>query len=112
MINKTRKVIKFGYGDVTQVLHGGFLVFSQLSETLAVGDSVSEDIKRVKEVKFKVDSSLFTFLKNLRTVTRDNPFAELGGYVFDFSNLNERSLERVSMVVQQAIRSMRVTLAC
>lgn len=87
-------VIKFGYGDIAIFSsQQGWVDFINIKPPQLCGENLLEVEGVEYGLKIRIEEDdLFDFLKVMKTVNEDNRVVEYKGYVFDFTNYNQRSV--------------------
>ena len=104
--------IKFGYGDV--VIHTnrtGYIKFTNIKPPLECGTSITSDMSIEYGISITIYEDEILELYNLvKAVSEDNAIVEYKGYILDFSNYNEKSVEIVKKHAENMVNWM--ALAC
>lgn len=115
------KVIKFGYGDVLVGANSffGTLSITEIEPPTEIGtshDVQEEGITEIRRISFNFDTDMHDLMKklnNLRVLGSSVPelrTIQFRDYVFDFTNLNEKSVDVVRKFVEKALYPL--SIAC
>lgn len=112
--------IEFGYGDVLCGVNNIGVDYTNVKPPLEIGTCIKdtglelEHFEIGKQVVIPLHGleDLNELCRLIKSVTEDNPVVEFGGYVFDFSNYNRKSVEVVLKTLNKPHPMWMMTLAC
>lgn len=109
-------VLKFGYGDISVGSNDltQSITFQQFKPSAKCGDSVPEDVEYIgKKIVLKISYKEYCeFSKNLKFIfTKGILVFNFKGYVFDFTNLHEQSINACKMHLKNAMRNYILCMA-
>jgi hypothetical protein len=108
-------ILKFGYGSilVSSNPSRNELEFIEIKPPVEIGSNPSEgSFEKGKVVGFYYASDLWTLIKRLETVDEINNTIKFRGYIFDFTNYNDKSITVVLRGVRNFCHSILRTMAC
>ena len=90
-------VIKFGYGDVAVYSCGmGYVSFTNIEPPVECGQAITKDMGITYGLSIKIyEDDLHDLYRLIRTVSENNRVVEYKGYVLDFTNYNQKSVDVV-----------------
>lgn len=111
------KTIKFGYGTVLigSCSLSKLMTFQHIQPPKPIGDLKDVDLSDVivlEEVEFEYQSDMRTLRTELDSLPEENLFLEFRGYILDFSNYNEESVNMLRRSLNQVINGWQLGLAC
>lgn len=105
-------IIKFGHGDVAVGSCGmGYVSFTNIKPPLECGQSITKDMDIEYGLSITIYEDCDWDLYNLmKTVNENNMVVKYKGYVLDFSNYNQKSVDTVKKHAFNTINTL--VLAC
>ncbi|MDP9675220.1 hypothetical protein J2W97_001203 [Paenibacillus jamilae] len=111
MINEDR--IVFGMGTILVGTYALTLELMHIDPSAVIGEPISKDfsdsMKVLKKATFK---KMLSLADKLSQVSEGNSTFEHEGYIFDFTNYNEKSSEAVLKGVRFIVAQKQIELAC
>lgn len=102
--------IIFGYGDIAVgSCRCGFVSFTNIKPPQEVGTYIEENVELGLQVKL-YELKPYGLISEIEKVNKDNAILEYNGYILDFSNFNEISLNVVKTHAKNTVNTM--LLAC
>lgn len=113
------KTIKFGYGTTLISSNGTTrritMMYIEPPIPISGHNLENKDLKDtviIEEIHFSYESDMDKFIKELGSVSENNPILTFRGYTFDFSNYNEKSVNALINGLKVVIRGWQLGLAC
>lgn len=123
MIDVEKKIIYFGHGDI-QVSSGigPTITFTGFKDTITPGTIITDEVVENKNIEFitKPIKIVFTTMEELnyfKTLVDEIDminctYFEYHGYIFDFSNYNQNSINVIYKSIEKAKLHFITLMAC
>jgi len=105
--------IKFGYGTIGVNSNFGVLRFIWIEPSQCVGEDLnSANIRRKRTIAFEYDNDMFKLRADLDILPELSYIIYFRGYILNFKNYNEASVNVVARHVDQVISDTMLLYAC